>query len=204
MVTSKEKIIKIAAKLFIKEGFKGCTTIELARIAGLSNNSGLFKYFRTKEDLYDTVVDRYILKPQDPQTKYCFDKDLSMLEFIDMYIKRIEMTMKYLYDELNDDNMNLTPAHYLIFIQEACRRKKKYKKRYYTQTLLNGEMWEQVFQKAIDSGEIKPDTNIEFYADLYHTLFFGASFLHAAIYDGLQPEKLKKQYYHLYNIIKKD
>lgn len=55
-------IIDAARKLFGEKGYKGVTTREIARIAGI-NEVTLFRHFGTKENLFDAVLDEVICPP---------------------------------------------------------------------------------------------------------------------------------------------
>src|SRR5579885_2556238 len=54
-----EKLLKAAEAVFAKRGFDGATTAEIARDAGVSKPT-LHYYFRTKEDIYTSVLDRIL------------------------------------------------------------------------------------------------------------------------------------------------
>lgn len=51
-----EKILKAAESVFAKKGFAGASTAEIARKAGVPK-ANLHYYFRTKQDLYGSVLD---------------------------------------------------------------------------------------------------------------------------------------------------
>ncbi|MFQ5353634.1 MAG: TetR/AcrR family transcriptional regulator [Thermodesulfobacteriota bacterium] len=51
----KAQIVRIATALFVKKGFKGTTTREIARKAGISE-AVIYKYFAKKEDLYRAII----------------------------------------------------------------------------------------------------------------------------------------------------
>lgn len=52
----KAQIVKVATQLFAKNGFKGTTTREIARKAGISE-AVIFKHFSRKEELYKAIID---------------------------------------------------------------------------------------------------------------------------------------------------
>ena len=51
----KEKIVSAASKLFARQGYHGTSTREIARLAGVSENT-LFRHFSCKEDLFWTAL----------------------------------------------------------------------------------------------------------------------------------------------------
>jgi AcrR family transcriptional regulator len=52
----RDQIVRVAMELFARDGFKGATTREIARKAGISE-AVIFKHFSRKEDLYDAIID---------------------------------------------------------------------------------------------------------------------------------------------------
>lgn len=52
----RQVIVDAASALFAERGFRGVTTRELARSAGVSEPV-LYEHFRTKEDLYSAIID---------------------------------------------------------------------------------------------------------------------------------------------------
>ena len=52
----REQILKTAVELFSKHGFRGTTTKEIARAAGVSE-AMVFKHFATKDELYGAILD---------------------------------------------------------------------------------------------------------------------------------------------------
>lgn len=53
----KGQIVEVATRLFSENGFRGTTTREIAKAAGISE-AVIFKYFSKKEDLYRAIIDR--------------------------------------------------------------------------------------------------------------------------------------------------
>lgn len=52
----REQILQTAVDLFSKKGFKGTTTKEIARVAGVSE-AMVFRHFASKEELYGAILD---------------------------------------------------------------------------------------------------------------------------------------------------
>ena len=52
----RDQIVRVATSLFVKKGFKGTTTREIAGRAGISE-AVIYKYFANKEDLYRAIID---------------------------------------------------------------------------------------------------------------------------------------------------
>ncbi len=52
----REQILQTAVNLFSQRGFKGTTTREIARVAGVSE-AMVFRHFATKDELYGAILD---------------------------------------------------------------------------------------------------------------------------------------------------
>ena len=52
----REQILQTAVELFSQRGFKGTTTKEIARVAGVSE-AMVFRHFASKDDLYAAILD---------------------------------------------------------------------------------------------------------------------------------------------------
>ena len=61
--TTKEKILESALKLFSQKGYLGATTKEIAKEAGIAEVT-LFRYFPSKEALFEEVINNYSFLPK--------------------------------------------------------------------------------------------------------------------------------------------
>jgi AcrR family transcriptional regulator len=52
----RSQIVRVAMQLFSRRGFRGTTTREIARAAGVSE-AMVFRHFATKEELYSAIID---------------------------------------------------------------------------------------------------------------------------------------------------
>ncbi len=59
---TKDKILKTGLKLFSKKGYLGATTKEIAKEAGIAEIT-LFRYFPSKEKLFEEVINTYSFLP---------------------------------------------------------------------------------------------------------------------------------------------
>ncbi len=62
VVSTKEKILKAAIKLFSQKGYLGATTKEIAKEAGIAEIT-LFRYFPSKENLFEETLSVYSFLP---------------------------------------------------------------------------------------------------------------------------------------------
>lgn len=61
-LSSRQKILESALKLFSQNGYQGATTREIAREAGVAELT-LFRHFKTKEGLFNEVLKEYSVLP---------------------------------------------------------------------------------------------------------------------------------------------
>ena len=60
--TTRERILEAALKLFSREGYRGATTREIAREAGIAEVT-LFRHFPTKEQLFEETITSHSFLP---------------------------------------------------------------------------------------------------------------------------------------------
>ncbi|MBI2486648.1 MAG: TetR/AcrR family transcriptional regulator [Deltaproteobacteria bacterium] len=58
-ISTRDKLLETAIKLFSEKGFNGTTTKEIAEEAGV-NEALIFRYFSTKRDLYGAIIEKKI------------------------------------------------------------------------------------------------------------------------------------------------
>jgi AcrR family transcriptional regulator len=61
-LSTKDRILETALKLFSKKGYLGATTREIAKEAGIAEIT-LFRYFSSKEELFGSVLNKYSFLP---------------------------------------------------------------------------------------------------------------------------------------------
>jgi AcrR family transcriptional regulator len=54
----KERLLDVSINLFLSKGFAGATTMEIARLAGVSKGA-LYWHFKNKEDIVGSILDKY-------------------------------------------------------------------------------------------------------------------------------------------------
>jgi len=111
---TEQKILDAALKVFAKEGYKGATTRSIADEAGF-NELTLFRKFKNKENLYNTVLTKNIEKMlKDYEESVFIDKKFeNQRDFLEAYIKNLLKTMmnnfEVFYLSINEENKVLEP-----------------------------------------------------------------------------------------------
>lgn len=147
-----ESILQIATEIFQKYGFKKTTIDDIANAAH-KGKSSLYYYFKSKEDLFKSVIDKEAKSLKTILTKIVEDTSLEPEEKFRKYIKtRMEKLRELInyYDALNNDYL----SHY-GFINKIRERHDKDEQAFIVKILDEGVKKEKF--------EI-PDTNITAYA----------------------------------------
>src|SRR3990167_5810023 len=71
---SKTRLLDAAQKLIMKKGFSSTSVDEICRAAKLTKGT-FFHYFKSKEDLGKTVLERFCCESRDAMQKHCCSLD---------------------------------------------------------------------------------------------------------------------------------
>jgi AcrR family transcriptional regulator len=86
MITTKEKLLEVAFNEFLKHSYRDVTLSHLVKELGLSKGA-FYYYFASKQDLFNEVVDYYLIKITDFQDIE-YDENLSLVDNIMRLIGR--------------------------------------------------------------------------------------------------------------------
>ena len=91
-IEKKKKIIDAGYKLFSEQGYFGCTTPEIAKMAGVSTGI-VYGYFNDKHDILLCVLDIYIKEVSAPLMEIA--KNMSAPVDVEKFVKNIlDMTIE--------------------------------------------------------------------------------------------------------------
>ncbi len=88
-MTSKEKILSTAFKLFVNHGYHNTSMRQLVEASGMSKGA-FYHYFKSKSELYDQVISQYFLS-------FYKEVDWKKYEEINLSVKEIEHEMQQFY-----------------------------------------------------------------------------------------------------------
>ena len=194
-MTTKERIIEEAFKLFLNHNFEKVSIIDLEKAIGKTRGA-IFYFFKNKEELFIEVVDTYIVKTQNPSDKFKFDADLSLEQFIYQYINGINTTMSKM---LSLSVVNIYKGYFTLYLQ-ASRIYPNFAEIMTRNSIEELNLWEKVITRAIQTKEIK-EVDTKHYATIFRSCFLGLAFDRCLSY-GLNTEELLAIYQDIYNQIK--
>ncbi len=199
MKDTKEKILKGSFKLFLKYNYEKVTVPELEKATGISRG-GIFHYTGNKKNLFIEVVNKYLFELHDVQQKFSVPEECTLQEFMDIYIKGIDDTAKYVHSLTEIKETELT-NHYYHFVLQASQYHPDFLK--FEERLMINELalWTHIIKKAQESGEVKKELDITAVASQFYYYYYGISYI-TSYFGILNTEELRKQYLFLYELIK--
>lgn len=191
----REKILLKALELYMIEGYANVSITDLQAALNMGRGT-LYYYFKDKDELFQEVVDEFLIKPK----QRALDKVRDTATIPEM----IEAMLSYL-DQLREfrdqvENKNINTSNVVMVMYTAYTRfpdlYKKARKMYERELSL----WKQAIKNSLRAGTICGDVPVEITAHM---------FLH--IKDGWDPGRsgamnfdiFPQQYNYLYDLIKK-
>ena len=192
----REKILLKALELYMIEGYANVSITDLQSALNMGRGT-LYYYFKDKDELFQEVVDEFLIKPK----QRALDKVKDTATIPEM----IEAMLSYL-DQLREfrdqvENKNINTSNVVMVMYTAYTRfpelYKKARKMYERELGL----WIQAIKNSLRAGAIRGDVPVEITAHM---------FLH--IKDGWDPGRsgamnfdiFPQQYNYLYDLIKKN
>lgn len=192
----REKILLKALELYMVEGYANVSITDLQAALNMGRGT-LYYYFKDKDELFQEVVDQYLIRPKHRALERV--KDTATLpEMIDAMLYYTNL-LKEFYDQVENKNINTSNVVTVMYTAYS-RFPDLYRKarRLYEREL---NLWIQAIKNSMRAGEIRGNVHIETVAHM---------FLH--IKDGWDPGRsgapmnfdiFPEQYNYLFKLIKK-
>lgn len=192
----KEKILLKALELYMVEGYANVSITDLQAALNMGRGT-LYYYFKDKDELFQEVVDQYLIRPKHRALERVKDT-ATLSEMIDAMLYYTNL-LKEFYDQVENKNINTSNVVTVMYTAYS-RFPDLYRKarRLYEREL---NLWIQAIKNSMRAGEIRGNVHIETVAHM---------FLH--IKDGWDPGRsgapmnfdiFPEQYNYLYELIKK-
>lgn len=204
MKTNREEILQSALQLFMSMNYERVSLQMITRMVGLTK-TGIFNYYPTKLDLFVAVADKYLFDAQDPKQKYEMS-DGTLVDFIDKYLDGVRRTMAEIVrlGNLRQETMHGQSANagYFHLFQQVLFYYPGGKVKLHTWFESEYDLWRVVIRRAVESGEINPETDVEEAVAQFRLTFVGLSF-EMSFYDGLDVDKLADRFRYIYTMLKR-
>ncbi len=192
----REKILLKALELYMIEGYANVSITDLQAALNMGRGT-LYYYFKDKDELFQEVVDEFLIKPK--QRALDKVKDTATIpEVIEAMLSYLNQLREF-RDQVENKNINTTNV-VMVMYTAYTRFPELYKKarKMYEREL---GLWIQAIKNSLRAGAIRGDVPIEITAHM---------FLH--IKDGWDPGRsgamnfdiFPQQYNYLYDLIKKN
>jgi len=194
-MTTKEQIIEEAFKLFLNNNFEKVSISDLEQAIGKTRGA-IFYFFKNKEEIFIEVINTYMIEVQDPSQKFQVETNMSLEQFINMYINGINTTMSRM---LSISVVNIYKQYFSLYLQ-ASRIYPNFSEIMTQNSVKEINLWEKVIKQAIQNKEIKA-VDTRHYATLFRSCFLGLAFDRCLSY-GLNTEELFGIFHTIYSQIK--
>jgi len=164
MDNTKNFIIEESYKLFLNHSYEAVSISDISKAIGFTKGA-LYHHFKNKEELFKSVVDKYLYIPDviaDFET-------VSLAEYIQLCTAEAEKIIKRLFGF----TLVFTPINYMSMFADAFRHYPGYaelKGDFITNEI---EKTKRVLENAIKSGEIRADINTSLIATNFFSINMG-------------------------------
>lgn len=195
MDNTKDFIVEESFKLFLNYSYEAVSINDISKAIGLTKGA-LYHHFKNKEELFKTVVDKYLCIPD-----VVADIDtISLADYILLCTSEAEKIIKRLFGF----TLVFTPINYMSMFADAFRHYPDYaelKGKFITREI---EKTKKVLENAIKSGEIRGDINTSLIAMNFFSINMGLAgnlVINNSIDESIS--LLKEQNFEFYKLLKK-
>lgn len=204
MKTNRDAILQQALQLFMSMNYERVSLQMITKAVGLSK-TGIFNYYPTKQDLFVAVADKYLFDAQHPKYKYDVSNG-TLADFLEVYVEGVRRTMSEIV-AVGNVNKDLMPgrsvnAGYFHLFQQVLFYYPDARKKLQEIFACEYALWRSVVRKAMESGEIRRDTQLDETVALFRQVFVGVSY-EMSFFDGLDVEELRKRFQYIYSLLKR-
>lgn len=104
---TKEAILDSALKIFLAKGYEGTSVRMILEDAGVVTGS-FYHFFKSKEDVFENVVERFLIQYQKQFAAIAADNTHSLIERLDLFMDAIEWNANQYFDQLQADQLHWT------------------------------------------------------------------------------------------------
>lgn len=206
MKITRDELLIAAFKLFMSVNYEKASFAELGKMLGMSK-AGIFKYYKNKQELFIAVVDRFWFSTQNPRNKF-METNGTFAEFIDEYVRGVQRTMDMLGNLIGADREKVAQgkftyhAQYFHFLFQLLQYDPDAKEK--LRNLVDGDYayWRAAIQRAIATGELREDVDVEDAVVMFRQVYMGLSF-EMAFMGGLNTQRLAKHLHAVYSLLKR-
>lgn len=164
MSYTKDFIVEEAFKLFLNHSYEAVSISDISKAIGFTKGA-LYHHFKNKEELFKSVVDKYLYFPD----VIADVKTISLSDYIELSTAEAEKIIKRLFGF----TLVFTPINYMSMFADAFRHYPGYAELKGDFISNEIEKTKKVLENAIASGEIRPDINTSLIATNFFSINMG-------------------------------
>ena len=205
MKITRDELLIAAFKLFMSVNYEKASFAELGKMLGMSK-AGIFKYYKNKQELFIAVVDKFCFSAQNPRNKFT-ETNGTFAEFIDEYVKGVQRTMDMLSNLIGPGSDKVVQgkfsyhAQYFHFLFQLLQYDPNAKEKLHNLIVGDYAYWSTAIQRAINTGELRKDVDVEDAVVMFRQVYMGLSF-EMSFLGGLDTERLAKHLRAVYSLLK--
>lgn len=200
MNKSKEKILKEAFNLFLIGNYNSVTMQQIQEASGLSRGA-IYHHFKSKEEIFNAVVNIYLLPAFSSYTMISDEEKKSLQEMVYASIKYRQNHINLLKDITS---FKLTDFYFFKFIFQATEHCKDFTEQVNLLTEKEFNGWRSLIQASMRNGEIRPDIDPDYTAQMFVITPFGLGIFSAfSNYININTKDIRNSYLRLYGLLKK-
>lgn len=205
MKITRDELLMAAFKLFMSVNYEKASFSELGKMLGMSK-AGIFNYYKNKQELFIAVVDKFWFNTQNPRNKFN-ETNGTFAEFIDEYVNGVQRTMDMLGNLLGIDKNAIDEGkfsyhtQYFHFLFQVLQYDPHAKEKLQNLAANDYAYWHAAIQRAIDTGELRKDVDVEEAVVMFRQIYMGLSF-EMAFTGGLDTRLLAKHLHAVYSLLK--
>ena len=205
MKTNRDQLLVAAFKLFMSVNYEKASFAELGKMLGMTK-SGIFKYYKNKQELFIAVVDKFWCSTLKPQNKFT-ETNGTFAEFIDEYVRGVQRTMDMLGDLIGADREKVAQgkftyhAQYFHFLFQLLQYDPNAKEKLRNLADDDYAYWRAAIQRAIATGELRKDVDVEDAVVMFRQVYMGLSF-EMSFLGGLDTQLLSRHLHAVYSLLK--
>lgn len=174
-IKSRRKILEVAFKLFAAYSYPDVSYSLLEEASGISRGSMVY-YFNNKEGIFRAVLQTFLFN-MGSATTVPAEARVSLKGFCNAYVDTllndVQALKPFRIANISDARFTIERSA-LQFVPEFRQNQREVIKD-------NLQVWQEVVENAVKSGEIKPDLDVEALARLFLNLCYG--WLYTGIYN---------------------
>lgn len=171
-INTQEHILFCSFRLFLNKNYKDVTIADIEKEIGMSRGA-IFYYYKNKNELFNAVIDKYIIDRQSIYNLVEKSEVTSFKTFLEKYVAGIKKAMAII---MKAEVKNILRC-YINLIYAAINNYPGFEENSGTIIQAENKTFEKYLKFGIKNGEIRSDINVKQTALTFQSIFYGLSYM---------------------------